>query len=380
MRSKILIVDDETANLKLMRQVLRGEYDLIFSKEGPAALELALQQPDLILLDIMMPEMNGFEVCRRLKSEASTREIPIIFITAKGDLQDELEGFALGAVDYITKPISPPIVKARVQTHLLLRNAFQKLAAQNAAMVEAEQLRRDIERITRHDLKSPLNGLIGFTDLLMIDGRLQPDQMELAKIVKDLGFRVLNLVNLSLGLFKMEQGTYLLESQEVNMVPLVERVLGDVGEKLQRQKLDTQVLLQQRPVLPGDRFTVFGEELLCYSILINLITNALEAAPKGSTLTITMGRDAESVDAKGIDNMAEMTIHNGGAVPLGIRKRFFEKYATEGKKYGTGLGTYSAKLITETQKGTLRMATSETEGTTLYITLPKSGEDPCREA
>ncbi len=120
-RPLILAVDDEASNLQLLRQILQDHYRLLFAKDGARALELARQEsPDLVLLDVMMPGMSGYEVCAALKSNPATASIPVIFVTALTDTADELEGFDAGAVDYITKPVSPPIVRARVRTHLSL--------------------------------------------------------------------------------------------------------------------------------------------------------------------------------------------------------------------------------------------------------------------
>ena len=111
----ILAVDDESTNLQLLRQILQDRHSLLFAKDGPRALELAAkEQPDLILLDVMMPDMTGYEVCRRLKADPATAGIPVIFVTALTDSTDEVDGFEAGAVDYITKPVSPAVVKARV--------------------------------------------------------------------------------------------------------------------------------------------------------------------------------------------------------------------------------------------------------------------------
>jgi putative two-component system response regulator len=117
----ILAVDDEASNLQLLRQILQDHYRLRFAKDGPRALDLAREElPDLILLDVMMPGMSGYEVCAALKADPALAAIPVIFVTALNDTADELEGFEAGAVDYITKPVSPPIVRARVRTHLSL--------------------------------------------------------------------------------------------------------------------------------------------------------------------------------------------------------------------------------------------------------------------
>lgn len=117
----ILVVDDEAANLQLLRRILQDDYRLLFAKDGPRALELVRQErPDLILLDVMMPGMTGHEVCRQIKQDPALRALPVIFVTTLNDTNDEIAGFEAGAVDYIAKPVSPPIVKARVHNHLSL--------------------------------------------------------------------------------------------------------------------------------------------------------------------------------------------------------------------------------------------------------------------
>ena len=122
----LLLVDDEATNLQVLRQILQDDYRLLYAKDGEKALELAQANPvELILLDIMMPAMTGYEVCRKLKAMPQTAAIPVIFVTALADVKDEAEGFDAGAVDYITKPVSPPIVRARVRTQLSLVDAAE---------------------------------------------------------------------------------------------------------------------------------------------------------------------------------------------------------------------------------------------------------------
>ncbi|MAC32743.1 MAG: two-component system response regulator [Haliea sp.] len=135
-RKTLLLVDDEAINLQVLQGILGSEYRLLFAKNGQRALELSRSEsPDLVLLDVMMPEMSGHEVCQMLKQDLATRNIPVIFVTALSDTDDEAQGFALGAVDYITKPVSPPIVLARVKTHLALVN-YEELRATRLSIVQ----------------------------------------------------------------------------------------------------------------------------------------------------------------------------------------------------------------------------------------------------
>jgi putative two-component system response regulator len=144
----VLIVDDTPENLTLMNGLLREDYRTKVANSGARALALATAdpRPDLVLLDIMMPEMDGYEVCRRLKADAATQDIPVIFLTAKVEIEDEQQGFDVGAVDYITKPISPPIVLARVKTQLSLKAAADFLRDKNAYLeTEVQKRTREVQ-------------------------------------------------------------------------------------------------------------------------------------------------------------------------------------------------------------------------------------------
>ena len=148
-KPKILIVDDENFYIDLLLDLLKDDYKTVVAKDGEQALRRAASDtpPDLILLDVLMPGMDGHEVCRRLKMESSTQHIPIIFLTIKSEVKDELRGFELGAEDYITKPMSPPIVKARVRTHLALSQARHQLANQNHTL--EQRVRESTEELNR---------------------------------------------------------------------------------------------------------------------------------------------------------------------------------------------------------------------------------------
>jgi len=361
-KSKILVVDDEPYNLQLFGQILQNQYQLSFATDGKKALDVAWKvKPDIILLDIMMPEMDGFEVCRRLKAERETGNIPIIFVTTKDEVEDEFRGFSLGCVDYITKPVSPPIVHARVKTHLKLKLALEQLEKQNEILQENLQLREDIDRITRHDLKGPLTGILGNPQLIRMEGNLSEGQLACLKDIEKSGRQILKMINLSLDLFKMEKGTYQLQPVAVDILKIINSILGERNNMVRARELTVTLWVNGKRAKEDDVFLIEGETLLCYAMLSNLITNALEASPEKADVTITLEENKRSI----------IRIHNLGAVPENIRDRFFEKYVTSGKERGTGLGTYSARLMAETQRGSIQLDTSEENGTTVTISFSK---------
>jgi serine phosphatase RsbU (regulator of sigma subunit) len=160
-KSRILVVDDTPANIKILADLLRKDYVLSVATSGADALEIAASEdrPDLVLLDIMMPEMDGYEVCRRLKADPKTQDVPVIFVTAMSEMDDETKGFSLGAVDYITKPIRPPVVQARVAAHLELALARRTLSAQNRVLRESLAVAADVQRALVPKAPTGLPGL-----------------------------------------------------------------------------------------------------------------------------------------------------------------------------------------------------------------------------
>lgn len=360
-RKRILIADDIKANIVILQKVLEKDFDVAFVQDGISVLRHVESNPvDLILLDILMPEMDGYEVCRNLKANESTKNIPVIFITSKSKAEDEARGFELGAVDYITKPFSFPIVKVRVKTHLALKEALEDLEHQNEALRETAALREDVERITRHDLKSPLVSVIGYSELGLLNPSIDGEVRDCLETIRDSGYIMLEMINLSLDLVKMERKTYKLEAVEVDLLKIIRKILADFGDQLETKNVSCEIAIEGVLVSENSRFAVQSEELLCYSMFLNLIKNALEATPDNETIRIEMREEEDSI----------ISIRNKGLVPDEIRDTFFEKYSTFGKKKGTGLGTYSAKLIIETHGGTIGFESHQDIGTVVTVRFP----------
>jgi PAS domain S-box-containing protein len=229
-----------------------------------------------------------------------------------------------------------------------------RLERQNETLQEHVRLREEVERIGRHDLKTPLNSVIALPRLLREERRLGPDADELLAIVERAGYRILSMVNLSLDLYKMEDGRYVFRPDAVDLGDLLGKVATDVGSHAAPRRVRLKVDASAAPY-------AWAEELLCYSLLANLLKNAVEASPDGGQV---------SVDAQpGAGETVVVRIHNDGAVPESLRGNFFRKYATSGKAGGSGLGAYSARLMARVQEGDIEMRTSEAAGTTLSVRL-----------
>jgi two-component system, sensor histidine kinase and response regulator len=354
----ILVVDDTESYIDQIVGTLDKSFDISVATNGQTAIEYIRENPpDLILLDILMPEMDGYEVCKILKSDEKTKDIPIIFLTAMSQEMDEAKGLALGAVDYVIKPFNPEIVKARIKNQLLLKLQRDELAKQNEILIENARLKEDIEAITRHDLKAPLNGILGFPDLVLSGAELSDKHRGFLESTIECGKKMLNMINMSLDLYKMEQGTYEVIVNSIDIIPIIKDVIEENDRYIKRKKLDVKFLINTEELSNEIEFNVMGEELLFYSMFSNLFKNAIEASANGDQVLIRLTQNKEK----------RIEIKNAQPVPEGIKENFFNKYVTAGKKAGTGLGTYSARLITETLGGTIHMDSSENSGTKITL-------------
>jgi PAS domain S-box-containing protein len=258
--------------------------------------------------------------------------------------------------------------RARVTRWIAAITDITERRAQEEELRQSVRLREEVERMSRHDLKTPLNSVIAMSRLLREGGRVPPEDVELLGTIERAGYRILNMVNLSLDLFRMETGTYQFHPQAVDLVEVACRVAADLESQAASKSLDVRVRANGVSAATQE-VLARGDELLCYSMFANLVKNAIEASPPGGTVSISLKREDDSVVAE---------VHNPGTVPEGIRGRFFRKYATTGKSAGLGLGTYSAQLMARVQEGDLSLESSDAAGTTLIARLLPAGADLAR--
>ena len=360
-RPTILVVDDTPDNLHLLAQLFKEDYRVKIAHNGEKALAICQSDtpPDLVLLDIMMPGMDGFEVAQHLRGHPSSEHIPVIFVTAMTGEDARLKGMELGAVDFVTKPIDPGSLKVRVRNFMRYVELHRQLQADYDEMMETERLKEDVERITRHDMKGPLAGVIGLVQGLSEAPNLTDEQREQIRMVEETALQVLDMINLSNELYKIETGRYVLKPQVVTIAQIIRRIADMVRRTFAVKNLSIAVATPHG--VADEALLAMGDSMFCYSLFQNLLKNACEAAPDDSAVTITINAGSPML----------ISIENQGTVPAAIRETFFQKFATAGKQGGTGLGTYSAKLLIEAQGGSIAMETSDADNLTrITVALP----------
>ena len=360
--SRILVVDDYPVSLKLLEKLFKDEYQVMTATDGATALALceADPLPDLVLMDVLMPGMDGFEVVRRLRQRPATAQIPVIFVTGLTDDEARIKGMELGAVDFVSKTSDPKALRARVRNFITFVDMRRKLQLDYDAMLDAARMREDADNMTRHDLKGSLAGIVGMVQSLVNDDDMHPKHAAQLRLVEQTAQQVMNMVNLSGELYKIEMGRFKLKAVPVDIGDILHRIVD-----LSRSSFDDkQLTISVDTDLPvGTELPrVEADAMLCYSLFQNLIKNACEAAPAGTRVEVLL-RD---------ESPLRILISNMGSVPADMRERFFDKFATSGKPGGSGIGTYSAQLLARAQNGQVSMVTDDKNNcTTLTVTLPR---------
>ena len=252
---------------------------------------------------------------------------------------------------------------AEAHAELAIRN--RELAAQNRILQENIELREHVERIARHDLKAPLSALVGLPQVLLENYDLPKDAEAVVRLIEQAGHSMLDMLNQSLVLFRLESGTYVLSPRPVELAELARRTVARLTATSMARGRTIRLTLSGRALEPGDRVEYSGDELLLGPMLQNLVVNALEASPPG---------DAVDVDLQPGHDRIRLVVANPGEVPAAIRARMFEKYVTMGKLGGTGLGAYSAALAVRAHGGSIELDASVPGRTTIAVTLPRRGD------
>jgi two-component system sensor histidine kinase/response regulator len=362
-KATILLVDDERFNLNLLKSVLEREYEIQVASNGEQAVERAsgITPPDLILLDIQMPGMDGYQVMARLQAGTITRSIPVIFVTTMGGIEEETKGLLLGAVDYIIKPISPPIVRARVQTHLALKRSADQQKALNQALAELNQLKNLFLGMVAHDLRNPLVAIRGLSELLL-EGELEVDnQREFQTTIHQVSQQMLVLLNDLLDISQIESGQFSLHSLPQDLLALLRERLALLEPVAQAKQIC--LLLEEEsslPLLPVDPMRLT-------QVVDNLVGNAIKFSPLGSTVRIVTQRVGTGGGFAVVDQ--------GPGISHADRAALFKPFhrlsamPTGGEK-STGMGLYIVKKIVDAHGGEILVDSLPSGGSRFWVQLP----------
>ncbi len=374
----ILIVDDTLASLQLLAGALRNRgYRVRPVPSGKLALQTArAEAPDLVLLDILMPEMNGYEVCAAFKADPELAQIPILFISGMQDTEDKVRAFEAGGVDYVTKPLQLQEIEARVHTHLELARQRKEIERQNRALDESyrrlqetESLRDSLVHLLVHDLRSPLTAISGHLELaLMEPEKLDADILRYLSSCSRSVKGLCSMVTAILDVSRLEAGQMPIERQRVDLKELVGSAVGTVEVLAANHELALD--------LPEASLPAFCDPGLTERIVVNLVSNAVKHTRKGTRIVVKLEREPERFRISVSDN--------GPGIPPEYRERIFEKFGqVEGRKSGqklsSGLGLTYCKLAAEAQGGRVGLESEEGVGSTFWFSVPLTGPGPSPE-
>lgn len=356
----LLVVDDQPANLQLLAGMLkRCGYHVRLAPSGPLALQAAFHAPpDLFLLDINMPQMNGYEVCERLKADPQLREIPVIFISALDDVLDKVRAFSVGGVDFIVKPFQFQEVEARVRTHLGLRKKEHELGESFSKLRHLEQLRDNLVHMVVHDLRSPLAAARSCLDLLLeAPLREEPSSRQLLRSAQDALAKSLEMTSQLLDVSRLESGHMPMQPSLQDLRTLIHRTITSQAPPRGGRRIEMN--------LPESCPAHFDQDL-AGRVLTNLLHNACKFTPADGTITVS----AEIQDAAVRVSVTDTGIGIAPERHAQVFEKFFQIESGH-ERLGTGLGLAFCKLAVEAQGGQIGLHSVPGQGSTFWFTLPR---------
>ena len=357
----ILIVDDLPANLKLLGEILKSEgYKIRQVSNGELALQVAeKEKPGLILLDIMMPGIDGYEVCRRLKENEKLKEIPVIFISALNESHDIVRALLAGGVDYITKPFKAEEVKARVSTHV-------KLYQQSKELQELNATKDKFFSIIAHDLRSPFVGLLGLSQIMAEDAKTMTSETveELSGMLYKSATTLFRLLENLLEWARMQQGVISFNPERFLLIAKVLECLELVRDSSRNKDIETVANV------PSD-LEVFADVRMFETVIRNLVSNAVKFTPTGGKVIVS-ARMSEG-------NSVEINVRDSG---IGMAKELMSDLFKINVKTGrdgtggepsTGLGLIICKDFIEKHGGKIWVESEPEQGSVFNFTMPANG-------
>jgi signal transduction histidine kinase len=359
----LLLVDDELRVLEILEGYLTAEgYQLNFATNGPEALtQVEKVEPDVILLDVMMPKMDGFEVCRRLKADERWQHIPIILVTALGSKEDIVRGLDAGANDFIRKPMDKLELQARVRSMLRIKKQYDKLQA-------ALQLREDMAYMLVHDMKTPLNIISGYSQLLLIEGSIPGDVLKHIKRIQAQADYLNAFLQDMLIMAKMDAEQLFLALSLVDLNQLIQK--AEEGHRIIAHLKQIKLIFD----LPDEPRQVLLDNNLFQRVLDNLMSNALKFSPYGGTVTMRVEYPQTNRRHTTVPHFRLKILDEGPGISPENRNRIFDKFeivnlqqdATENQ---VGLGLAFCKMVVDAHDGRIFVESNEPTGSIFTIEI-----------
>ncbi|BBC24101.1 hybrid sensor histidine kinase/response regulator [Pseudanabaena sp. ABRG5-3] len=375
----VLVVDDNPTNLSVLVNLLRDVgLRVLVATDGESAIEqIEYVKPDLILLDVMMPGIDGFETCQRLKANVDTAKIPIIFMTALSETVDKVRGLSLGAVDYITKPFEHEEVLVRIRTHLMLAKQRQTIELQNIELqTEIAERKRAEEALTiflhavSHDLRNPVTGLIMVLEQLSNNSKTADEPILLPRTtlerMRQSGDRQLALINSLLESHVNDVHGIIIHPQLVAIGDIISAVIYDLQPILEKE--DATVVVQIEPELNP----IWVDAAHIYRVFQNLIVNAIKHNPPNLKLTISANNHTENmILCEVIDNGVGMT-HEQSEILFELYAQGNAQNKLNRRSLSLGLGLYICRQIVQAHGGAIGAIGELNVGSRFWFTLANS--------
>jgi len=370
-KNKILIIDDEKLNHVVLDNILNHEYTVLMTANGSTALRIVEENmPDIILLDIVMPDIDGFDVLTKLKSNEKTKNIPVIIITGLTSIENEERALALDAVDFIHKPFNPSIVKARIHHQIQIVNhvrAFEQYTQTQSDKSTMEEKSKFFARMS-HEMRTPLNAVIGLAELTLEAEELNEGTRENVENICNAGESLLGIVNDILDFSKMESGKLKLVPAEYEFPGMISSVITQ--SVMWKDEKPIELALNIDENIP---YNLTGDELRIKQILNNLLSNAFKYTKSGTVELIVKSEAKGDTD----DILLVMSVKDSG---IGIKKGFIEflfhdyaqaDVASNKNIVGTGLGLPITKMIADMMGGTIEVESEYGKGSVFTVKLPQ---------